>query len=312
MLIILNEFSSSFFQAKIILSNKTYLSFFQDCKIERPSWGNVYSQFIVNYDDCSPEDHIDTVDDKQSKSKKKKKKDSEKIKKEKSSKDKKEDKKHKRDLTTETDRNHEKNKNSEGKKRKQDNQHKKEIDVKPSDSEDEHEEHEYDTSRTKETSFESIKRNMWISEDDNIGYNRKEKEISTSLGKKFSLTDHLKIGSLTGRKRKIDSESVKSDEKRRKKNSEKSIVIEENSPKQVTSSKEKKNSSHTKSTDANVSSKDVSKMCTIDISSSSGIDKSTLSSNKRNVILIADDSEESDQRLSHSSLSSRPPSSTPT
>lgn len=228
------------------------------------------------------------------------------------SKDKKENKKQKRDLSRVTEKINEKNKKSEEKKRE--SKEAAEINVNPSESENELE--IIQESATQETSFDNIKRNMWISEDNNIGYSDKEKDKNSSSLKKstFSLTDHLKIGNLiTGSKRKNDFDTVKSHEKKRKKNTEQSIVTEEKSSREVSRIKVK-NNSNLKWTETNVSPKDAGKVLRpIDLCLSSGVDESS-SSSKRNVIIIADDSEESDQHPPNSSLSShqtRPPSSTP-
>ncbi|XP_066916529.1 myb-like protein X isoform X2 [Clytia hemisphaerica] len=66
----------------------------------------------------------------------------------------------------------------------------------------------------KQRSYENIRRNMWISDDDNISIDRTE---SSEAPKKFSLADHLKIGfGLTSKKRKGESDVDKSNKKRKR------------------------------------------------------------------------------------------------
>ena len=109
---------------------------------------------------------------------------------------------------------------------------------------------EESASQNIETSFDRIKKNMWISEDDSFNYNSESETTQSKKDKKkFSIADHLKIGSLFGKKRKaevVDDDTVESDKKRRKADKKAAEKLKNEESKQMKKaneeSKEKKTS----------------------------------------------------------------------
>ena len=281
---------------------------------------------------------------------------------------------------------HDSDKKSKSKKQKRASHHEDgDVDESPSNLKDKCKNSEKSGAlKAHETSFDNIKKNMWISEEDSFDYNDKVNDTRPSTSKKslFSLADHLKI---TSHKRKADSsDKGKNDEKRRKMNGDKLLNREEKSKLQDSKQKKKEHErvkseeasnlkggdkkrkerstksknqievkeeattvrhyisrgagyqngamalqGHNSSNSANKETKEAvlfksasnddkrkDMQISIDISSSSGGEGRLTGSSKRNVIVIPDDSEESDRGknrcLSTSSASqSFPPPSTP-